>query len=413
MRRLGPLAERNFTLLFLARSASLLGSAIAPIALAFAVLDELDGSPTDLGLVLAAASVPQIAFLLVGGVWADRLRRNRLLVATDLVMFGAQAVLAALLLAGTVELWHVIALQAVRGSAQAFFFPASTGIVPQVVSETRLQQANALLRLSLSASSVLGAAAGGALVVLFGPAWALAFDAATFLVSAALIWEIDVAHDATLPVRNFLGELREGWQEFSSRTWLWVIVVAATLGNMVSNGSFAVLGPVVADRSLGGAGAWGLILAGFGAGFVAGGLVMLRVQPERPLLVACAALLLTVPTFPLLALEAPLAVLMVGGFFSGFGIEVFSVLWDTALQQHVPRERLSRVSAYDYVGSFVAVPVGLAVVGPVADRVGTAETLWAAGAIMLTTVLAQLLVPDIRRLRRVRTPAAATTSPSP
>ena len=260
MSRLGPLAERNFRLLFLARTASEIGSAIAPVALAFAVLDELDGSATDLGLVLAAASVPQIVFLLIAGVWADRLPRNLVLVGSDLTMFAAQATLATLLITDRAELWHLLVTQAFRGTAQAFFYPASTGLVPQTISAPLLQQANALLRLSHSSTGVLGAAGGGALVAAFGAPYAIALDALTFLVSAAMLVRIRLPRRATVAVRNFARELREGWDEFWSRTWLWVIVLAALVDNAVFSGTFSVLGPVIAKEELGGAAAWGAIL---------------------------------------------------------------------------------------------------------------------------------------------------------
>ena len=406
---LGPLRERNFAFLFLARTASLLGSAMAPVALAFAVLDDLEGSPSDLGLVLAAASVPQVLFLLVGGVWADRLPRNRILVGSDLVMFATQAFVAALLLTHSAEIWHLAALQAIRGTASAFFFPASTGIVPDTVSAPRLQSANALLRLTVSSSQVLGAALGGLLVAAVGPGYALAFDAATFLASAALLSAIRLAPTARVQMRNFARELREGWDEFWSRTWLWVIVVAACVSNAAANGSFSVLGPVVAERALGGAAGWGLILAAFAAGFVAGGVAMLRFRPQRPLYAACAALFLWVPVFPLLALEAPVYAIATAAFVAGFGLEIFGVLWDTALQQHIPSDRLSRVSAYDHLGSFVFIPIGLALAGPLAERIGVSQALWGAAAVTLVSVVAQLAVADIRNLRRTD----VTPTPSP
>jgi len=399
--RFGVLAERDFRQLFLARTISLLGTSIAPIALAFAVLDDLGGSATDLGIVLAAASIPQIVFLLVGGVWADRLPRHLLMVASDLTMFGAQAATALLLFTGSAELWHLALLQGIRGMASAFFFPAATGVVPQVVSAERLQQANALLGLTVSSAGVAGALVGGVLVATVGPPAALAFDAATFLASAAFLVRIRLPKDLTLPARHFVRELREGWQEFTSKTWLWVIVAVAAVDNMVAQGAFFVLGPVVADDSLGGASAWGLIMAGFGAGFVGGGLLMLRFKPERPLFVACVALLLFAAPFPLLAVAAPAPVIAAAALVAGFGLEIFGTLWNTALQEHVPRERLSRVSAYDYLGSFVFIPIGFAIAGPVADQIGLAKALWAAGAIVLASTVAQLFVADIRNLRRL------------
>jgi predicted MFS family arabinose efflux permease len=408
--RLGALVEREFRLLFLGRTISLLGSAIAPIALAFAVLDDLDGSPADLGFVLFAASVPQVLFLLVGGVFADRLRRDRVLVGTDLAMFAAQAAAAVLLLAGAAQLWHLALLQVVRGTAQAFFFPASTGLVPETVSAPRLQQANALLRLAFSSTSVLGAALGGGLVAGVGAGWALAFDAATFLGSAAFLSALRLG-PKTLPARRFLGELRDGWSEFWSRTWLWSIVAGAAFANMAFQGGFAVLGPVVAARELGGAAAWGAIAACEAAGFVVGGVLMLRLRPSRPLLAACAALFLVIPQLALLALAAPVVAIAGVALLGGLGLEVFGVLWDTTLQREIPGERLSRVSSYDYFGSFVLNPVGLALAGPLAEAIGTAEAMWVATAVVFAAIAPLPALPGVRSLT-YRSPASAPSTAS-
>jgi predicted MFS family arabinose efflux permease len=409
--RLGPLEERDFRLLFLGRTTSMLGSAFAPVALAFAVIDDLNGSASQLGLVLSAIWVPQIAFILVGGIWADRLPRQRVLVGTDLVMAATQGTVAALLLAGTAEIWHLVALQVVRGVATAFFFPASTGLVPQVISEPRLLQANALLRLSHSAVAIVGAAAGGLAVAAVGSGWALAFDAATFLGSAAFLVRIRVPARARVAGSTMLRELREGWDEFRSHTWLWTIVVQAMFINGFAHGTFFVLGPIVAEESLGGASAWGLILAGESAGLVVGGLIVLRARPSRLLLVASLAMFLTAPVYLLLAEIAPVAVIAAGALLTGIGLEVFGVLWDTSLQQQIPRDRLSRVSSYDALGSFVCIPIGFSIAGPIADAIGVEATLYlAAGVIVVATALV-LLVGEVRTLRRTELHADPAAAP--
>ena len=397
---LGALAEREFRLLFLGRTASLLGSAFAPVALAFAVIDDLDRSASALGIVLAATWVPQVVFILVGGIWADRLPRNLVMVSTDLVMAATQATVAALLLTDTAELWHLIALQLVRGTANAFFFPASSGLVPHVVSAERLQQANALLRLSHSSTAIVGAAMAGLLVAAVGSGAALAFDAATFVVSAGLLARIRVPAAAGAETRNFLRELREGWSEFASRPWLWSIVVQFMFINAFAHGTFLVLGPVVSDEHLGGASAWGAILAAEAAGMVAGGLLVLRTRPQRILLAASLGILLTAPVCVLIAFPAPLLLVVGGAVAAGLGAEVFGVLWDTAMQQQIPRDRLSRVYSYDALGSFVCIPIGVSVAGPIASVLGVRTTLVLAGAVVVVTPLAVLLVRDVRTLRR-------------
>jgi predicted MFS family arabinose efflux permease len=395
----GALRERDFRYLFLGRTASLLGNAFAPVALAFAVLDDLGGDATDLGLILAAAWVPQIVFTLVGGVLADRLPRNVLMLGTDLMMFVAQGAVAVLLLTDRAEIWHVAALQALRGIATAFFFPASVGLVPQVVSAGRLQQANALLRLSQSSTQIFGAALAGIAVASVGSGWAIAFDALTFLASAALLAQIRLPR-ARAKAKNLVRELREGWDEFRSREWLWVIVAAAAIGNFANAIGIVVLGPVVANEELGGATTWGLYTASISVGLLVGGLVVLRFRPERPLLVAQLAVLLAFAQFLALAFAAPIPVLLLAGLIAGFGFELFGVLWDTALQQHVPGDRLSRVSAWDQLGSFVVIPIGLTVAGPLAAHVGTEEAILLAGGLFLAVQSLALLSRDVRTLRR-------------
>lgn len=405
------LGERDFRNLFFARSASFLGSSFAPVALAFAVLDDLGASPSALGLVLAAIWVPQIVFLLVGGVWADRLPRNRVMVTTDLVMAAAQASAAAILLLDRAEIWHLIVLQLVRGTANAFFFPASTGVVPTLVSVDKLQQANALLRLTHSGTAVFGAAVAGLAVALVGSGWALAFDAATFVVSAAFLLRIRIPRRAAVSVTSFLGELREGWGEFASRTWLWTIVVQFMFVNGLSHSAILVLGPAVAKERLGGPAAWGLILSAEGAGMILGGVIALRAQPARILLVATLAIFLFAPVPLLLAIPAPLAVIVAAAVALGVGVEIFGVMWDTAMQQQIPEEKLSRVYSYDMLGSFVAIPIGMSIVGPMSDAVGVGATLVAASAITVVATALVLLSRDVRTLRRVG--PAATPQPEP
>ncbi|HKG43813.1 MAG TPA: MFS transporter [Gaiellaceae bacterium] len=397
--RLGPLAGREFRLLFTGQLVSLLGTAVAPIALAFAVLD-LTHSATDLGLVLAAGWIPQLLLVLFGGVFADRLPRHLVMVGSNLLSAGAQGAIALLLLTHHAQLWHLIALQVVRGIATSFFFPASQGLVPETVPTAQLQQANALLGLTRNVTSILGYALGGVLVALAGPGWALAFDAATYAASAVVLAGMRLRRSERLAAGEILHDLAEGWSEFASRTWLWSIVVAAGFGNMAAVGSSMVLGPLVAKESLDGASSWAAILACEGAGFLVGGIVLLRWRPQRPLLAGECALLVWALPLALLA-SVPSTPLIAAAFFlSGMALELFNVAWSTALQQHVPLDKLSRVSAYDALGSFVFIPLGLTIVGPVAEVLGVSETLWLGAAICVTATLAALSVRDVRELRR-------------
>jgi MFS family permease len=396
---LAPLRAREFRFLFAGRTISFAGSAMAPVALAFAVL-ELTGSKTDLGLVLAARSIPQIGFLLVGGVWADRLSRHRVMVASNLVSGAAQAAVAVLLLTGAAEVWHLAVFAAVNGFASAFFFPASQGVVPQTVPAESLQSANSLLRLGLNATAITGAAVGGLLVAATSPGAAIAVDAGTYALAALFLGRMRLPAALRVAGSRFLGELRDGWREFRSRTWLWVIVVQFAFVNAAWLGAMSVLGPVVADEELGGAAAWGAILACQSAGLVVGGLVLLRLRPRRILLAATLGMLLTVPVLVALAVPLPVVVVAACAFVAGLGIEAVGVLWDTTMQQEIPAEKLSRVYSYDALGSFVLIPIGLAVAGPVADLLGTTETLLLAAGLNLATTLAVLTVRDVRTLHR-------------
>jgi predicted MFS family arabinose efflux permease len=396
--KLGPLAERPFRLLFSGQLISMLGSAVAPIALAFGVLD-LTGSKSDLGFVLAANWVPQLVLILFGGVFADRLPRHFVMVGANAVSAASQGAIAILLLTGTAKLWHLIVLQVLRGAAFSFFFPASQGLVPQTVPAAQLQRANVLFSMTRNGTTIVGAALGGALVAATSPGWALAFDGATYLASALVFLGMRLPpRAATLEAPNMLRELAEGWSEFVSRRWLWTIVIAAGVGNMAWI-SGNVYGPLVAKESLGGAAPWGAISACEAAGLLLGGVVLLRYRPRRPLFVGTAALV--AGAIPLLFLASLRSTAAIGAAFllAGLSLEVFNTTWTTTLQEHIPLEKLSRVSSYDALGSFVFIPLGLSIAGPVADAIGLTHALWLAAAVTSGSMLSALAVRDVRQLR--------------
>src|SRR5919201_3306704 len=401
--RLGALQERQFRLFFTGHSISLLGDGMAPLALAFAVL-YLTGSVSDLGYVLAARQAAVVSFLLVGGVVADRVSRRTVMLTADVVRFASQAVVAALLISGHAHVWHLVALQAVNGAATGFFFPAVTGLTPLIVSEPRLQQANALRGLSLSAGEVAGPPIAGALVATVGAGWALAGDAASFGASALFLAAIRVpAQQGT--GQTFLLDLKEGWDEFRSRTWLWSGVLAAGLGNMLWGACFGVLRPAIAKKSLGGAGAWALILAAFNVGSVLGGLTAMRLRPRRPFFAAFVAYLPWAIPVVLLALRAPAWAIAAGALAAGFGLLLGNALWETTLQQQVSPATLSRVTAYDWFGSLGLQPLGYVLVGPVSAAIGVTSTLWAAAVVDLLVDAAVLSVPSVRAVERPAPPS--------
>ena len=391
----GALREREFRLLFTGQLISLLGDAFTSVALAFAVLSI--GSASDLGYVFAARSVPLVAFLLVGGVFADRLPRRLVMLTADVVRFGTQGATAALILTHHAQVWELAALQALAGTATAFFNPASTGLTPMTVSAERLQQANALRGLSMSVAGLVGLGIGGLIVSVAGPGWALAVDAASYAVSAWFLAQLRLPAHISLPPQSFLADLHDGWREFVARTWVWLIVVGASFGNMFT-AIFGVLAAVVAKEHLGGAFAFTEILLGLSVGSLVGGFLSLRVHFKRPLYIGSAlTAFLGVPT-ALLAVHAPALVVACGTFLAGTGNMVFNSLWETALQRHIAPAALSRVSAYDWFGSLAFQPVGLAIAGPLAAGLGESTTLWiaAAGSVAIATVL--VATPSVRAL---------------
>ena len=342
----GALRERPFRLLWLGRSASAIGDALVPVALVFAVLSELDGSGSELGLVLAAFTLSRVAFLLIGGVWADRLHRRSVLIGSDVVRGLVQAFLAVVLLTGAAELWMLLITQVVFGAASAFFAPASAGLVPETVSGERLQQANALLGLSQSATNIFGPVLSGVLVALFGAGWVFAIDALTFAASGAFLLALRLPVWSRPPRQRFLADLAAGWRQVTARVWLWTNLIGASVIN-IALAFLYVLGPLVAERELGGAEQWGLVLTGGAIGGVLGGAVALRLRPRRPLVTNYLVILPI--ALPLLFLVEPFPALVVavGAGLAFGGVTLGNAIWSTVVQAHVPRDALSRVSSYD------------------------------------------------------------------
>jgi MFS family permease len=350
------------------------------------------------GYVLAAQTVPLVILLLVGGVVGDRMSRRKLMLQSDSLRTFAECALGLWVLLGRPPLWGFMALAGLMGIGQAFFSPALTGIVPQMLNDERLQQGNALNGISESSGGIIGPAIAGVIVAVSSPGWAILIDGLTYLVSVVSLAMIRIDWQASEDSDSFISLLRQGWREFWSRTWLWAIVVEASFVNALF-ASFLVLGPVVAKQSLGGAKSWGAILAAEGLGAVVGGIIMLRVHPRRPLLVATlSALVFPVPLF-FVAARSPTIVIALSGFLAGSFITVFAVQWNTTVQREIPSDVLSRVSAYDWFGSLALMPIAMALVGPLSSRIGITTTLVGSGVLMMALVLSVLLVPSVIRLR--------------
>jgi MFS family permease len=341
--------------------------------------------------------LPLVASLLVGGVVADRASRRAVMVTTDLIRFATQGVLAALLISGDPPVWAIALLSGVTGAATGFFSPASTGLLPAVVQAKDLQQANGLRATVMAAGEIGGPALSGVLVAGVGAGWAIAADAATFALSAAFLANLHLPRRVQTAGGSFLQDLMEGWTAFRSRRWVWLPVLIFGFMNMAW-GAWGALGPVVAEQDLGGAAAWGTVLAVLGVGALVGGMIAVRIDPARPLLVfAIGGVAFALP-LAFLAAGVPLPVLACGAFLAGVSLMLGNSLWESTLQRHIPPESLSRVSAYDWFGSFAFGPIGYAIWGPIADRIGLADALWIAAALTLALVAPLLAVREVREL---------------
>jgi MFS family permease len=403
------LRHRDFRLLWAAGLASVLGDRIVTVALALFVID-LTGDPTDLGLVLAAHTLPLVGFMLIGGVWADRVPRHRLMVVTDLIRFVLHGTLALLIITGDVEIWQVVAIEALFGCAEAFFRPASTAVIPQTVPESEVQEANALVAMSNNVCEFAGPALATALVLGVGAGEAFAVDAATFLISAALLVRMSprrrgAAAGAELAGDEEPGTLREqlrvGYREVRSRAWVWSILIAACALVFSGLAPWYVLGPVVAEENYGGTDVYGIVTAALGAGTILGSLIGIRWRPRFPMRLGLVLGALWCPMAVAYALGAPLEIVLPAAIVGGFGFALFDVWWLTALAERIPPDRLSRVTSYDWMVSLGLLPVGYLLAGPLAEAIGAVEVL-AVGSILAMVVWLLALIPrETRDLERI------------
>ncbi|HVB43679.1 MAG TPA: MFS transporter [Streptosporangiaceae bacterium] len=395
---LSPLAGRAYRLLWIGQTVSSAGDAVVQVALVFAIL-HVGGTASDIGFVIAIQSVTRVALILAGGVWADRLRRELVMLSCDAGRAVIQTGIAVLLLTGSARVWELAAGAALYGAAQSFFGPASTGLIPETVPAEQLQQANALMNFARGFVSVGGPAIAGVLIVLFGPGPVFAADAATFVVSAVSLSLLRLPQRGLPQRASFRADLAVGWRELAIRRWYWVNLIAHALWNFAIP-AYYVLGPVIAARMLGGASAWGAISASWAAGAVAGGLIALRVRPRRPLVVGNLALVLG--ALPLLALARPLGTwqIAIAAAFGCAGMIFLNTAWAAAMQQLIPEQVRSRVDSYDWLISLVVMPAGFAAVGPLAAWAGTASTLVGAALVLAVPCALVVLVPGIRAVRR-------------
>ena len=394
---LGALREPEFRKLFLGQAISVAGVMFTVVALPFAVLS-IGGSATDIGLVEAANLVPLTIFLLAGGVWADRLPRQKVMLAADFLRAVLQVTAAGLLIGGVARVWHLVLVQVAMGVSEAFFRPAYTGLVPQTVSTERLQQANALQGLVQSGAVTVGSLFAGLLVAALGAGWAIGIDGLTYLVSAWFLWRLrprPITRGAPAEP-SFVRDLVAGWREFAGHTWLWVMVAGASLFLFAIEGPITVLGPIVSRDAYDGARTWGFAAAAVGIGQIVGGVLSLRWRPRRPMFIIAAGMSFAALPVALLAMRAPVWTLLAA--LTAMGVEwgLYDPFWLTCMQREVPAEMISRVSSYDTLGSLAFYPAGLALAGPLADSFGIGTVLWVSAGVAIAVSLFQVSSRDVR-----------------
>jgi MFS family permease len=408
--KFGVLAECDFRRFYIGYSASLLGTALSSVAIAFAVLGN-GGTPTGLGVVFAANIVPMVAFMLGGGALADRLGRRQVMLAADTGRCAAQGALAAALSLGHPRLWMFVAAALVVGAGNAFFEPALAGLPVQIAPPGRQADANALLAAARPAAQVAGPALAGILIAATSPAVAIAADAASYGASAIALAMLRFPAGSRPRSGSLLSDVAAGWAEFRCRAWLWAGTIQFALFNLLTWGPYLVLGPVLARDYLGGARAWGVVMACYGGGAMLGGLLALGRRPRRPLVVAELATL-GFPLPPLaLALHLPVLAVAVAALLAGLGSALGSAFEATVTQQLVPEQALSRVGAFNMVGAFAFGPIAFAAAGPVASAVGARAVLGFGAAWAACGTLAVLAVPSVRRVTWPDSRAARASGP--
>jgi MFS family permease len=393
--------EPQFRLLFAGQALSLVGDRIGYFALPFAVI-AVGGSATTVGLVVAAQTIPFAALSLFAGVWADRLERRRIIIGSEAVRMICQVVAGALLIGGVAEAWHLGALAFVYGAADAFFAPAVTGLLPQVVDTHHLQSANALRAMTISGSMVLGPSLGGVLVATVGAGYALWADALTFAVSIVLLLRLRprVVERAVEAEPDFLSGLKGGWREVRSRSW--VLAGLGSLGayHVIVLPAIFVLGPVLANEELGGPKSWAIITAAFGVGGVTGNLILLRWRPSRPMLISLSLLVIASCQAAIIGSGLPVPAIAALEAVTGVAVAGYFTLWEVSLQEQIPEHALGRVSSYDYLLSVGSVPLGTVLVGPISEAAGLRPTMFGMTALGIAFALALLSVPGVRALKR-------------
>jgi MFS family permease len=381
----------GFTSLAISRFISNVGNGVSPIALAYGVLSLPNATGKDLSIVMAARFVPLLAFMLFGGILADRFQRNRLVGGSDMIGSFLAGMSAISLIAGFSSTLLLALMGGLFGILNAIWWPAMSGVLPEILPKDKLQQGNAVMGLMTNFGYIVGTLGGGILVATVGAGWGLLVDAATFFIAGVIVWN--------LPILGIIHDLVVGWKEFISRSWVIAMVLAFALINMAFESMLSVLGPLNFSDPVSGPKQWSYNLAGLSIGMFIGGIGILKIKIRRPLFLAMILIAFSSMWDFALAFDMPIVFTVLASIFSGISLEVFMVTWNTSLQSHVPEESFSRVSSYDTLGSYGIAPLGIVIAGPLAMHFGVSTILFITGTLTLTAALISLLVPSVRNLR--------------
>jgi MFS family permease len=391
--------HKGFTGLALSRFISNVGNGVSPIALAYGVLNLPHATGRDLSIVMAARFVPLIAFMLFGGVIADRFQRNRLVGGSDMLGSFLAATSAISLIVGFSSTWLLALMGALFGILNAIWWPAMSGVLPEILPKEKLQEGNAVIGLMTNIGYIIGTLAGGILVSTVGAGWGLLVDATSFFIAGVIVWNLPLIGKIKEKSPGIFHDLVVGWREFISRSWVIAMVISFALINMAFESMLSVLGPLNFSDPISGPRQWSYNLAGLSVGMLLGGIWALKIKIGRPLFLAMVLVAISAIWDFALALNFSLPVSVLASIFSGVSVEIFLVTWNTSLQSHIPEESYSRVSSYDTLGSYGIAPLGIVVAGPLAMHFGVDVILFATGAITLVAATVSLLVPSVRNLR--------------
>jgi MFS family permease len=391
--------HKGFTGLALSRFISNVGNGVSPIALAYGVLNLPHATGRDLSIVMAARFVPLLAFMLFGGVIADRFQRNRLVGGSDMLGSFLAATSAISLIAGFSSTWLLALMGALFGILNAIWWPAMSGVLPEILPKEKLQEGNAVIGLMTNIGYIIGTLAGGILVSTVGAGWGLLVDATSFFIAGVIVWNLPLIGKIKEKSPGIFHDLVVGWREFISRSWVITMVISFSLINMAFESMLSVLGPLNFSDPISGPRQWSYNLAGLSVGMLLGGIWALKIKIGRPLFLAMVLVAISAIWDFALAFNFSLPLSVLASVFSGISVEIFLVTWNTSLQSHIPEESYSRVSSYDTLGSYGIAPLGIVLAGPLAMHFGVDHILFATGAITLFASITSLLVPSVRNLR--------------